>query len=102
MRDGRSAVVLLPAAVPEVREVEPEEREDTGPELLTAVAAEEARSHGQAIAPVARGLGLLAGGRGCGRRGVGRRDGRNDDEVASVAPANPDGFELRRLVVVFQ
>lgn len=100
--DRRSAVLLLPAAVPEVSEVEPEEGEDAGPELLAAVAAEEARRHGQPVAPVALGLGLLAGGRGGGRRGGGRGDGRDDDEVAPVAPANPDGLGLRRLVEVLQ
>lgn len=98
----RSAVLLLPAAVPEVGEVEPQEGQDAGPELLAAVAAEEARGHGQAVAAVPRGLGLLAGGRGGGRGGGGRGDGRDDDEVAPVAPANPDGLELRRLVEVLQ
>lgn len=83
-------------------EVEPEEGQHAGPELLAAVAAQETRGHGQAISAVARGLGLLAGGRGGGRRGGGRGDGRDDDQVAPVAPANPDGLGLRRLVEVLQ
>lgn len=100
--DRLSAVLLLPAAVPEVGEVEPEKCEHAGPKLLAAVAGEEARGHGQAVPAVPRWLGLLAGGRGGGRRGGGRGDGRDDDEVAPVAPANPDGLDLRRLVEVLQ
>lgn len=87
--------------MPEVGEVQPEEGQDSGPQLLAAVAAEQARRHGQPVPAVALRLaGLLAGGRGGGRRRRGRGDGRDDDQVAPVAPANPDGLGLRRRLAV--
>lgn len=86
--------------MPEVGEVQPEEGQHSGPELLAAVAAEQARRHGQPVPAVALRLAGLAGGRGGGRRRGGRGDGRDDDQVAPVAPANPDGLGLRRRLAV--